>query len=139
MRETKIERTARFFARMSELGFSYNEAQSLRRIEMTLQRWGELECGDGNDHCSWSVERDEQTNIPYLVTYPHTGKSYRRQIPDRESGALKRMARIMAKHPELWAYHQSDPRGCALYVGRKADVNGCDLSSVYTRGFAVSI
>lgn len=138
MRETKIERTARFFARMSDLGFSYSEAQSLRRIEMTLQRWSEKECGDGNDFASWSIERDEVTNIPFLVTHPHTSKSFKRQIPDREQGALKRLAKIMEKHPELWAYHQSDPRGCQLYIGRKSDLRDSEqLDSVYTRGVAV--
>ena len=35
------------FARLQSLGFTYDEAYSLRRIEMTLQRWAEKECGDG--------------------------------------------------------------------------------------------
>ena len=48
--------------RLGKLGIGYDEAQALRRISMTLQRWGELECGDGNDYCSWSIERDEGTD-----------------------------------------------------------------------------
>ena len=37
--------------RLGKLGLGYDEAQALRRISMTLQRWGELECGDGStDH-----------------------------------------------------------------------------------------
>lgn len=134
---TKHERTARFYDAMTKLGFSYDEASKLRRIEMTLSRWGELECGNGNDYASWSIERDPETEKPYLVTYPHSGKSYRRKIADREAGALRRAQQILSDHPDLWFYHQSDPRGCALYIGRKADVNGAEISSVYTRGIAV--
>jgi hypothetical protein len=29
-------------------GISYDDAAQLRRISMTLHRWHELECGDGN-------------------------------------------------------------------------------------------
>lgn len=146
---TKSERIARYFASMADLGFSYDESVKLRRIEMTLHRWSELECGDSNDYCSWSVERDETTQKPYLVTYPHSeGKSRRRLIADRESGALRRLQQIMAKHADLWFYHQTDPRGCALYIGRKTDlrvlnasrasgVENLPLDVHYTRGMAV--
>ena len=34
------------------------QAATLRRAEMTLHRWAELECGDGNDYASWAIERD---------------------------------------------------------------------------------
>lgn len=139
MKETKIERTARFFDSMSKLGFTYSEATALRRIERTLHRWGELRCGDGDNYKSWSIERDEETDKPFMCVYPHHGTFYRTPIADREAGALNRLAKIMANHPELWSYHQTDPRGCALYVGRKADVNGYDLSTIYSRGFAVCI
>ena len=43
-------------ARLTAVGFSYNDAAELRRISMTLHRWHELECGDGNEHGSWSIE-----------------------------------------------------------------------------------
>lgn len=135
MKETKIQRTVRFYDKMAELGFSYSEAQSLRRIELTLQRWGEHECnGD--------IERDEETGKAYSVSRAYTqgaGEYKRWPTADRETGALKRLAKIMAKHPELWAYHQSDPRGCALYIGRNADIKAAELSSNYTRGFGVCI
>lgn len=136
--DTKAGRLARLFNRLSELGFEYGESCQLRRIEMTLSRWGELECGDGNDHASWAIERDEQSNLPYLVTYPHQGKTTRRRIPDRETGALKRLARIMDSHPDFVAYHQGDPRGCSLYIVRRSDVpEGATVDQLYTRGLAV--
>lgn len=91
------------------------EALKLRRIEMTLQRWGELECGDSNDHCSWSIERDETTGKPYRCVYPHQGQMRRYAIADRERGALKRLQAIMAAHPDYAAYHQTDPWGANLH------------------------
>lgn len=130
---------ARLLQNLDWIGFSYSEAQSLRRIEMTLHRWCELECGNSNDYCSWSIERDETTQKPYRVTYPHSGKSYRTAIPDRENSALERARRILEKHPTLWFYYQTDCRGCALYVGRTEDLRGQPVHQVYNRGIAVCI
>lgn len=123
---------------MSELGFSYSEAQSLRRIELTLRRWSEAECNG-------EIQRDDNTEKPFRVWSTGNGHESRMPTADREQGALKRLAKIMEKHPELWSYHQSDPRGCQLYIGRGADmvdIQGTKeqvLSSHYTRGFAVCI
>jgi hypothetical protein len=120
-------------------GMAYDDAVALRRIEMTLQRWGELECGDGNG----VIERDEKTGVPYwyAANARYLGANDRRaysRIADRERGALKRMAAIMAKYPGVIAYHQGDPRGCAVYVIRSQDVPaGASVDSCYTRGVAV--
>ena len=129
--------------RLGKLGIGYDEAQVLRRISMTLSRWGELECGDGNEYGSWAIERDETNEKPYMVrhSYRHgQGKDtvHRTRIADLEKGALKRLQAIMSKHPDLLAYHQTDPRGCAVYVLRKDDVPvGSSIDSVYNRGVAV--
>ena len=95
-----------------------DEAAALRRAEKTLHRWGEGECGDGNNYASWSIERDETTGLPYRVVYPHNGSPRQTRIPDREKGALARVARICAARG-LFYYHQTDPRGCALYISRE--------------------
>ena len=130
-------------SRLEKAGISYEHANALRRISMTLSRWGELECGDGNEYGSWAIERDESTEVPYMVhhRYMHgQGKDtvHRTRIADREKGALKRLQAIMSKHPDLLAYHQTDPRGCAVYVLRKDDVPvGSSVDSVYNRGVAV--
>lgn len=116
--------------------FSYENACALRRISMTLQRWFELECGDGNDFASWAIERDETTDKPYLVTYPHDGRSYRRAVPDREKGAEKRLAKILSRYPNFAAYIQSDPRGASLYILRKA-TTPLPYEQFYTQGIAV--
>ena len=131
-RDTKAQRIARFYADMAKMGFSYDEAQALRRIEMTLRSWSELECGSDRG----AIERDETTGKPYWIS-SHTGKRTH-AVPDREAGALKRLAAIMAKHPDLIPYHQTDPRGCALYVVPNDRIPaGTDIDAVYNRGFGV--
>ncbi len=126
MRNTKAQRTARFYDGMARLGIGFEDANKLRRIEMTLHRWAELECGDSNEYASWSIERDEETEKPYMVTHqhsPHFGPTTsRHRVADREAGALRRLGRILAAYPDLIPYHQTDPRGCALYILRKSDL-----------------
>lgn len=106
------------------LGIPYDAAWILRRAQMTLHRWAEMECGDGNDYASWTVERDDTTGQPFRCIYPHRGTATREPIADREAGALKRVAKVCAEYG-LHFYHQTDPRGCALYVAREplADQN----------------
>lgn len=134
---------AEFYNRMQRYGIGLEDADALRRIEMTLNRWGATECGDSNEYGSWAIERDELTDKPYMVRHHYRhgqGKDTvsRYPIADREKGALRRLAAIMVKYPDLIAYHQTDPRGCGLYVvPRKEIPTGADISSIYTRGVAV--
>lgn len=136
---TKAQSIARFYATAASLGLSMDEADALRRIEITLHRWAELECGNDSGH----IERDEKTGKPVFVNAraryvdPHDPRA-RCSIPDREAGALRRLGKLMARHPELVAYHQGDPRGCALYILRKSDIPaGAQLDAIYSRGWAV--
>lgn len=124
---------ARLLSRLAELGFTFGEAQQLRRIEMTLSRWSEHECngtiqrdgedGDGKPRRYWENRMGE-----------HVRGSL---VPDRERGALARLARIMAIHPELVSYHQTDPRGAALYIVSRAELGDRNLSGNYTMGVAI--
>lgn len=181
--------------RLIKAGIGLDDAEALRRISMTLQRWSELECGNSNTYGSWAIEREEEWAIekvgatsaerwwdgalwakratrrtyddyekrtmvaadgcppdsvfretgskPFMVNhhYMHgAGKDTvtRTLIADRERGALRRLAVIMAKYPGYQAYHQTDPRGAALYILRSGDVpEGESLSRVYTNGIAV--
>lgn len=101
----------------------------LRRAALTLHRWAEQECGDGNDYGSWCITRDETTGKPYREYHPNNGNTATRTlIADREAGALKRVKAICARHG-LQFYHQTDPRGCALYVA-KEPMAGDSYSSV---------
>lgn len=128
-----------------EHGLGVNDYEALRRISMTLHRWHELECGDSNNYASWSIERDgdEPDSKPFMVRHPYgrngePTKSTREPIADRETGAHKRLAAIMSRHPTLQAYVQGDPRGCALYIIRPSDViEGSSIDSYYSRGIAI--
>lgn len=110
-------------AKRTGVRLEFDDANTLRRAEKTLQRWSELECGDGNDYGSWAIERDENgEGPPYMVHYHYLhgkGKDFvsRTRIPDREAGALRRVAEV-CKRNGLHFYHQGDPRGCALYISR---------------------
>ena len=114
------------------LNVDYADANALRRAQLTLHRWDEQKCGDGDQWKSWAIERDEATDLPYMAIYPHSGSERRAyRIPDREGGALRRVAAICGRIGAHY-FHQTDPRGCALYVGRDA------LTDIdYSRGVGV--
>ena len=138
---TKQHNMIRLYSTLESWGFTRAEVSALRRIESTLRRWGELECGNGNDYASWSIERDETTEKPFMVTHPHTGKTTRRPIADRERGALKRLGKLMEPYKcRFVAYHQGDPRGCALYIIPKKEIpKDTSVESMYNRGIAVCV
>ena len=123
--------TLEMLNRVQRRGLSLDDALALRRIAMTLHRWYELECGDGNDYQSWGIERDETTGKPYMVHYPHSGKSYRVRVADRERGAIRRLDKIMARYPGLRYYIQTDPRGASVYLYDPAQLNGGGIDWCY--------
>ena len=114
-----------------ELGFTGAEAEQLRRISMRLHRWYEQECGiDGG-----CIERDDATGKPFWLV---SATGHRYAIRDAEKGAQRRLAAIMARHPQLTYYLQTDPRGNALYLLQAGDVpEGADVQTYYTRGICV--
>lgn len=123
--------------RLASYGIERDDREALRRIEMTLAKWSERECGDEYGNC---IERDEVTGKPFLTYDAGSGPRKRYTIPDKERGALKRLVAIMARYPSLRAYHQGDPRGCALYILKASDIpQGGDISTTYNRGIAVCI
>ena len=162
MNKREWERRAHLENVLLALGFTAQEAEQLRRISNTLQRWHELECGTGDGQTARSIEREngDGTGRPFLrVQYP-TAAEYvdrRRPIQDREAGAKKRLAAILArrnsegdvqehanggctitKRAPLSAYIQTDPRGAALYILRPGDVpEGKDADAYYSRGICV--
>ena len=143
MNKREIEQQRHMLNALEQLGFDYTERQQLRRISMTLRRWHELECGTGEGQTTRSIERetDEPDSKPFLrVQYPtsHGYVDTRYPIADRETGARKRLAAIMAKHSSMSAYVQGDPRGAALYILRPGDVPaGVQAVAYYTRGICV--
>src|SRR5262245_37123943 len=118
--------TLQMLTRLQGLGVSTDDALALRRISMTLHRWHELECGDSNDYSSWCITRGrketrhgqhagghgahyvfihDDNGDSYLERHYHQGppKAHYSRIPDRERGARKRLAGIMARYPALAA------------------------------------
>lgn len=129
MRETAHE----CLDNLRRIGITHDDAIALRRIAMTLHRWHELECGTDTS----AIEQDETTKKWHWYNAT-TGKRSRASIPDREAGARKRLAKIMANYPTLTAYVQGDPRGASLYILRPGDVpDGADINACYSRGVPV--
>lgn len=123
--------TARVMASLDRLGITPDDAVTLRRASLTLRRWHERECGDGNG----AIERDD-AGVPWHVSATTGRRVYR--VPDRETGARKRIGEVLARYPALKAYVQTDPRGAALYILRPGDVpEGEAADSYYSRGIAV--
>ena len=134
MTKAEQSRRARLDAILSSLGFSPEQAVSLRRISNTLQRWHELECGTDNG----CIERDEVTGKPFMSIERSSGKRTQWPIADREAGALKRLKAIVGTVSGLSYYVQTDPRGAALYILRPGDIpEGKPADEFYSRGICV--
>ena len=145
MTKAEQSRRARIDAILSSLGFSPEQAVSLRRISNTLQRWHEMECGTDNG----CIERDEVTGKPFMSIERISGKRTQWPIADRETGALKRLKAIvnscnserLAKREALGRiafYVQTDPRGAALYILRPGDIpEGKPADAFYSKGICV--
>lgn len=140
---TTAKERQEIIARLTRAGVSYDHAHQLRRIAMALHRWAELECGGHNDYGAWAIERDEKTDLPYMVLH-HYRRGHgqdtitKTRIADREKGALKRLGSIMQAYPDYLTYHQTDPRGCSLYLVAKQDLpEGGELDQYYNRGIAI--
>jgi hypothetical protein len=121
-KDRELQRAAKF----GSIALSLADARILRRAELTLHRWDEQQCGwstRGEYGASYALVRDEDGDgKPYLEIHPNTGLKTRWEpVPDRERGAIKRIAAVCAKYAApngspLKYYHQSDPRGSALYI-----------------------
>jgi hypothetical protein len=105
---------------VDSLGIDRADLEPLMRIERTLHRWSERECNGevevADDGKAFAVSGSFRVA---LCDKLGTKVEHRWAIPNRERGALKRLAAIMARYPKLAAYYQGDPRGCALYVYEK--------------------
>lgn len=151
---------------LQSLGFTQSEAESLRRISMTLHRWFEAECNGEIQRGDDGIARGYRVHARYID--PNDPR-YWYSVRDRETGACKRLAGIIktrnarnasikhaaedcpgkpcstacdhVENPEgivLSSYIQTDPRSAALYILRPGDVpEGADPSAYYSRGICV--
>lgn len=130
---TKQERESQTRATIALMdnGITFDDVEALRRITKTLHSWYERECGMDNGY----IERDETTGKPHWVDAT-TGA--RREMPDHEKRAEKKLKTIMAKYPHLTPHLQTDPRGGTLYILRPQDIiQNADINSYYNRGICV--
>ena len=156
MTRKEAERQTRQADQLRALGFTAGEAEELRRISMTLQRWHAGECGTDRAclvRGRWDREKAEfvyaDDGRPYWELASGSGRARYQVTPDRERGARKRLMAILnARNVRIGsltdpttrvdAYLQTDPRGAALYILRPGDVpEGKDPGSYYDRGICV--
>ena len=69
---------------LTSLGFTSGEADTLRRISLTLSRWAE-------HACNGTIERDETRGNRPFWSNPGYGRHYVAPVADRERGALRRL------------------------------------------------
>ena len=113
MTRREAMRQTMMFDNLRRIGFTQDEAAQLLRISLTLHHWAERCCNEDIETCDdgsvWVTPHDGVGS----------GKPYR--IPNREAGALRRLAAILKPHTRrLTYYHQTDPRGAALYIVEKS-------------------
>jgi hypothetical protein len=123
MTKREAERIAFLTRTLVDLGFTPEEVTKLRRISSALNHWHELECGTDQG----AIERDgpDGTGRPRFRSAYSLANGIPLEkcpiAPDREKGALARLAAICKPHSrKVVPYVQSDPRGCALYLVRVA-------------------
>lgn len=126
----QIDELCQTFARRG-IDATREQVETLRRCSQTLSRVAEAECGDSGPHYSRCLERDDATGKVAMVIYFHNGRTTRIPVPDREAGALRRIAKVCADLGLIY-YHQTDPRGVALYVGRAEWLEGLPLKQWYS-------
>ena len=114
--------------------FSVGEARTLRRAQLTLHRWAE-------EMCNGTIQRDGEqgdgkpfrsVQVPMIQIGAYRSQDYKYNewpIPDRERGALARVEKV-CKEAGLFYWHQTDPRGCALFVAAEP-LNG---QNYFTKG-----
>lgn len=162
---TKLKAKFELYSKLQALGFTYEEAVALRRIEMTLHRWAEAECNGEIEREEIGISAGKPFRVyeppfmsdPRFPAVPAMRKKY--LIADREAGALRRLKAIvfarnararhvdptLTKNPflktpeagDVIPYHQTDPRGCALYLLKRSDLGDSPINQVYNRGVAV--
>lgn len=140
MTKKQLERYHYLYSALERAGFDADETDRLLKIEHTLHRWSEEECNGTIERDPDDVSPKHPDGQPYRSFAAWGGKHNAYKVADREAGALRRLAQLMEGHPEYVAYHQGDPRGCALYLVKRSEVpEGGRLDSYYARGLAVCI
>ena len=113
------------YHQLRTLGLTPDQVRTLQRCATTLHRWAERECNG-------EIDRDALTHLPCRVIQNSVGRVKYVPTPDRERGALEHVEVICQDHGALHYYHQTDPRGAALYLSPEPLDH-----QTYTRGIAL--
>lgn len=125
---TKAQRAAEVIQNLARYGITATDAQKLRILANAMHRWDEKQCGDVDGTC---IEYDDDGTC-WETWETRVGPRGRRKTVDQSAAHQRRLKRIMARYPELAAYEQTDPRGCALYIYRKDQLQGRDVYASYS-------
>ena len=121
MTRTEARRHWDYLARLSaRWGITAEDAETLRRCEKTLHTWAEHECNGTRE-----VDPDGTT----WAYNPNTGTRWR--TANRERGAMRRAAAVIARYPACRLYRQGDPRGVVLHI---IDATETNPDARYDRG-----
>lgn len=132
--ESKALRAPRLAQSLADFNLSPDEIAKLLRLEKKLSRWHELQCGLDAGHVE---EVGGEGSGKWEFVNRHGNRS-----PIRDAGkqARKVLNAFTAENPDLYFFVQPDPRGCALYLLKKSQVeSGERLNAVYSRGVAICI
>ncbi len=133
MNKREVERRLDQRNRLFCLGFSYDEAETLRRISNALHSWYERECNEDIRRHEEGPRAGKLFGVRQYQGWDGKWKESRYPIRDMESGAVRRLEKILANHPEFTYYLQTDPRGAALYLIPLSRVSAdTKLDSVYS-------
>jgi hypothetical protein len=112
--------------RQTGVFLSVKDAETLRKAELTLNRWSAAICNgtierpwqdDSGDPDTYIGDRPGRSIGGYTDSTTGVFHTEYMFIPDREAGALRRVAEV-CKRNGLDYYHQGDPRGCSLYISK---------------------
>lgn len=132
--ESKTLRTLRLAQSLAHFKLSPDDIAKLLRIEEKLRRWHELRCGIDAGHVE-EIGSEGSGKWEFVNRHGH-----RSPIRDAGKQARKALNAFTAENPDLIFYVQADPRGCALYLLKKSQVDsGEDVNAVYNRGVAICI
>lgn len=92
-----------------------DDVTTLRRYASRLSRWDELQCGASDGHVEYNEQlgywerysAGEVVNGEYVKT--------KKRTPNVGEGAYRAITEVCKRYDIHW-YHQSDPRGCAVYI-----------------------
>ena len=121
---------ARICLRLSRHGMFPEDVFKLIQCSRQMNRWGTA-------HCNGDVQTDEDTGKIYRYWGVGDKPPQLVSIPDRGKAILARASKIARAH-HLYVYHQSDPRGCSLYLLRRKDMKNKD-NIQYTNGVALYV